>query len=239
MEQDYYMETPNTDPPETPPVSSETAEPQKRKMDPQLAILAMQAIICALVLLACVVIKLFFGGFFVEMRDWYNQNVNVDTDISQVLDGSSSPSGNGGPLEAEDTAVSADLKGGFTLPMTGAVSSRFGYRADPFTGETAFHHGLDLAAEAGTPVKASVAGRVRLAAENNSDYGNYIILEHGGFETLYGHCSRLLVQEGQMVKAGETIALCGSTGRSTGPHLHFEIRIDGHRIDPEPFLKLP
>ena len=116
------------------------------------------------------------------------------------------------------------------------VTSEFGYRSDPFTGETRGHTGMDLAVPTGTPVRAALPGTVT-AAQYHSSYGYYVMIDHGGgFVTLYAHCSKLLVAEGQQVQAGDIIAEVGSTGRSTGNHLHFEVRINGEKQNPRSYL---
>ncbi len=121
-------------------------------------------------------------------------------------------------------------------PVEGGTSSGFGFRSDPFTGRKALHTGLDFPVETGTPIRAA-AGGVVLAAEPNSAYGNMIDLDHGnGLVTRYAHASRLVAKQGDLVKRGQVIALVGSTGRSTGPHLHFEVLISGVPQDPARFL---
>ncbi|MDO4733168.1 MAG: M23 family metallopeptidase, partial [Bacillota bacterium] len=116
-------------------------------------------------------------------------------------------------------------------PVAGSISSRFGPR------RSSFHYGLDLAAEAGLSVQAAAGGLVTEAGWKNDAYGYTVMIDHGeGMETLYAHCSRLLVEEGQQVRAGEGIALVGSTGNSTGPHVHFEVRIQGECQDPLDYL---
>ena len=116
-------------------------------------------------------------------------------------------------------------------------TSGFGVRSDPFRGSAAMHAGLDMAAPIGTPVYATADGYVG-RAERAGGYGNLVQLEHGkGLETRYGHLSQILVHEGQRVHRGDLIALMGSTGRSTGSHLHYEVRIDGRAVNPMPFLQ--
>lgn len=116
------------------------------------------------------------------------------------------------------------------------VTSEFGYRRDPFTGAVDGHSGMDLAVPTGTAVRSALDGIVT-AARYDSSYGYYVHIDHGnGLSTLYAHCSQLLVQAGQSVQAGGIIALSGSTGRSTGPHLHFEVRVNGERTDPRYYL---
>lgn len=119
----------------------------------------------------------------------------------------------------------------------GFMGSRFGGRIDPFTGRTAMHEGIDFNAPAGTPILAAGAGVVVFAGFNPS-YGNQIDLDHGGgLVTRYAHASRLLVKEGDIVKQGQRIADVGSTGRSTGSHLHFEVRVNDEAQDPLKYLQ--
>ena len=115
-------------------------------------------------------------------------------------------------------------------------SSSYGWRIDPFTGAKAFHEGLDFPANMGTPIRAAADGIVTLA-EHTPDYGNIVKIAHGsGLETRYAHASKLLVHVGERVTKGEEVAEVGSTGRSTGPHLHFEIRLNGESLDPRKYL---
>lgn len=117
------------------------------------------------------------------------------------------------------------------------VTSEFGNRRDPFTGERRGHSGMDLAVPTGTSVRAALPGTVTVSTYNQGGYGYYVMIDHGnGLSTLYGHNSQLLARVGQTVEAGDVIALSGSTGRSTGPHLHFEVRINGERTNPRSYL---
>lgn len=141
-------------------------------------------------------------------------------------------------IDPSDLFIGAD---GFCSPVgkdwRKAVTSEFGWRTDPFTGRPGGHSGIDLAVPMETPIYAALPGTVVTAAYSRNGYGHYVILDHGdGLTTLYGHCSLLLVQVGQRVETGNVIALSGSTGRSTGPHLHFEVRLDGERKDPREYL---
>lgn len=123
------------------------------------------------------------------------------------------------------------------MPVTGfSYSSPFGVRFDPFTGNSAMHAGVDMAGRRGEPVHAAAAGTVALAARAGG-YGNCVELDHGsGLATRYGHLSAILVHPGDRVAQGDVIARMGSTGRSTGTHLHFEVRVDGRAVDPRPYL---
>lgn len=169
----------------------------------------------------------------------------------------------GGPYEAADSAEAAadmaadaqfralfqtwkkldSLEGGLisipsVQPVTNmSFTSNFGIRSDPFRGTAAFHPGVDIQCGIGTAVYATADGMVD-KAERSGGYGNLVEIDHGrGIQTRYGHLSKILVASGQHVKRGQLIALSGSTGRSTGPHLHYEVRIDGRAVNPLPFLQ--
>ena len=119
-----------------------------------------------------------------------------------------------------------------------AFTSGYGVRSDPFGGGAARHMGIDLAGPVGTPIYATADGMVSESAYNNGGYGNLIKLDHGrGVETRYGHLSAMLVAQGQRVTRGQLIGRMGSTGRSTGSHLHYEVRIEGRAVNPIPFMK--
>lgn len=123
-----------------------------------------------------------------------------------------------------------------TVPVDGTVTSGFGMRKHPILSGRRMHKGLDMAAPTGTPIFVSGGGTVVFSGRKNG-YGNTIIVDHGyGYTTLYAHCSKLLVAEGATVERGDTIALVGSTGRSTGPHLHYEVRLNDQHMNPEAFL---
>lgn len=138
-------------------------------------------------------------------------------------------------LNIDTTESIADINGikVATLPVTGTISSRYGVSSKI---RVSTHTGLDIAATTGTPIKVVADGTVTFAAYSGS-YGYLVKVDHGnGVETWYGHTSKMLVKEGQAVKAGNTIALVGSTGNSTGPHLHFEVRINGEHVNPQKYL---
>jgi murein DD-endopeptidase MepM/ murein hydrolase activator NlpD len=124
-------------------------------------------------------------------------------------------------------------------PVAGWLSSSFGDRPDPFNGEGNFHPGIDISAERGMPVYATADGTVESAAFNGN-YGNLIVIDHGfGLATRYGHLWRFAVQAGHAVKRGDLIGYVGSTGRSTSPHLHYEVTLNGRLINPLRLLTLP
>ena len=169
----------------------------------------------------------------------------------------------GGPYEAADSAATeADLRadtqfrslfmtwkkldtlqqGVIAIPSAQPVAhlnytSNYGIRSDPFRGTAAMHAGVDIPGPVGTPIYATADGMVD-RAERAGGYGNMVELDHGkGIQTRYGHLSKILVEPGTRVHRGQLIALMGSTGRSTGPHLHYEVRIDGRAVNPVPFLQ--
>jgi murein DD-endopeptidase MepM/ murein hydrolase activator NlpD len=117
-------------------------------------------------------------------------------------------------------------------PVPGWLSSSYGNRQDPFTGSRDFHPGLDISANQGQPVLATADGMVSVASFNGS-YGNLVVIDHGyGISTKYGHLSRFSVLSGQAVRRGDVIGYVGSTGRSTNPHLHYEIWVNGRMTNP-------
>ena len=128
------------------------------------------------------------------------------------------------------------------LPVAGAITSQFGHRVDPITGEVSSHTGTDIACAEGTPILAAADGTVTVANGLDSwggSYGYYIQIDHGGgLETLYAHCSSICVATGQQVQAGQVIGYVGHTGRVTGNHLHLEVRIDSNRVDAMQYFTL-
>jgi murein DD-endopeptidase MepM/ murein hydrolase activator NlpD len=113
------------------------------------------------------------------------------------------------------------------------VASGFGYRIDPVYKVTKFHAGLDFTAPQGTPIYATADGRIKSAGYNAGGYGNHVVIDHGyGYETLYGHMVRVKARPGQSIKRGEVIGWVGNTGKSTGPHCHYEVHKNGKPVDP-------
>ena len=118
----------------------------------------------------------------------------------------------------------------------GWMSSRYGYRNDPFSGNLAWHDGVDFAGKDGSPIASVAAGIVTWAGERYG-YGNLVEINHGnGYVTRYAHCKEVLVEVGDVVKKGDSIANMGSTGRSTGPHVHFEVLLQGKSVDPAKYI---
>jgi murein DD-endopeptidase MepM/ murein hydrolase activator NlpD len=165
------------------------------------------------------------------------------------------PQGQGGPFESVGNATFKALfnswkkldqlqDGVIAVPSDKPVktdvsfTSGFGVRSDPFHAGAAMHPGIDLAGSYGTPIYATADGTVLRAGWNSGGYGNLVEIDHGrGITTRYGHMSAILVHEGDHVTRGQQIGRMGSTGRSTGNHLHYEVRIDGRAVNPIPFMK--
>ncbi|MBU0969494.1 MAG: M23 family metallopeptidase [Proteobacteria bacterium] len=121
-------------------------------------------------------------------------------------------------------------------PANGWITSNFGYRKSPFTGAKSFHSGLDISNQVGTKIIATANGKVSYAARKLY-FGNLVIIDHGyGRVTKYGHLEKIMVKPGQTIKRGDTIALLGNTGQSTGPHVHYEVRINGLPVNPLKYI---
>jgi murein DD-endopeptidase MepM/ murein hydrolase activator NlpD len=130
--------------------------------------------------------------------------------------------------------INGDL---FIWPISGYITSPYGYRPSPFTGVRQFHSGLDIGAAAGTPIRAAMSGRVIIAGWDDS-FGNYVVItHHSGYRTLYGHMSVIRVKSGDFVGTGERIGDVGSTGLSTNPHLHFTVYKNGVTVSPRSLMK--
>lgn len=148
------------------------------------------------------------------------------------------------PTQPETSVLSAsfisepDAPTGMQTPVSGILSSPWGERKDPLTGEVRFHEGIDIEANKGAAIEAALDGAVEEAGSSPS-YGNYIKLGHaGGLETIYAHCSTVNAKKGETVRQGETIAKVGDTGASVGSHLHFEVLKDGKPVNPLDYIRL-
>jgi len=186
------------------------------------------------------------------------EDQNVDPETLKQLGFYPAPTGTGavgGPFDASNAdptfrqlftswkKLDNIASGAIAIPsdkpvMTAEFTSGFGSRDDPFRHGAAFHPGIDLAAPYGTPVYATADGTVLRAGWNNGGYGNLVEIDHGrGIVTRYGHMSAILVSAGDHVRRGQQVGRVGSTGRSTGNHLHYEVRIDNTPVNPIPFMR--
>jgi len=174
--------------------------------------------------------RCWLASFFVLQLIFFQQNTFADSKI-EGIDFYQSP--------INKSALKTDVTFQPISPLSGSknISSDFGVRRDPFNGLWSNHHGVDYPANKGTPILAIESGTV-IQSNYIGRYGNLVEIDHGnGFTTKYGHASQLLVNVGQQVQQGQVIALVGSTGYSTGPHLHFEISQVGQLMSPSEFLK--
>lgn len=153
-------------------------------------------------------------------------NISINDENSTIKEIKSSVSNQ---MEDDVRNLKAIYK--FVNPLKGEVSSNFGSRTSKFQNVSGYHTGIDVAAKEGTEIVASMEGIVTTVS-NQGDYGKHIKIRCNNVTTLYAHCSKIFVKEGQIVGRDQLIALVGSTGNSTGPHLHFEIRIDDRFVDP-------
>ena len=177
------------------------------------------------------------GGGDPERRAALGERIPLSTELDLL---SSSVNEVGQSLRALERFLSRAGKALAALPsrwpVRGAVNSEFGRRLSPWSGAPEFHSGLDIASSRGTPVKAPAPGIVVFAGVN-ADYGNTVIIDHGQeIKSLYGHLQKIQVAQGQKVERGQPIALSGNTGKSSGPHLHYEITVKGQAANPRSFL---
>ncbi len=221
-----------------------------RKIKPTFSLTIIQCIACAVVLLLALIFRLIGGTTFDTLRTLLKNALTDTTFVESVVQKFTQAENNGvggadimlSAIEITrlpETVSTTDFSALTTpvLPLaTGTVSSFFGVRDNPITGETGFHTGVDIAAPKGTAIVAVYDGTVTRASYDKS-YGNYLIIQHAdGVQTLYAHCSALEKSVGDTVSAGETVATVGSTGASTGNHLHWELTQNGIYYDPAVLL---
>lgn len=137
------------------------------------------------------------------------------------------------PMEKK---INEEFKGEAIVPVNGVVTSEYGYRKDPFTSENKFHKGMDLDAKENTDVKVVMDGKVKVSGDD-PELGKYVLVDHGkGMETYYGHLNEALFKRDDQVKKGDVIGKSGNTGKSTGPHLHFEVHNMGEAVNPREYV---
>ncbi len=202
-------------------------------------IIAVQILVVALLMGGLFAVKKVSPHNFEILKETYSQIMENDMTVKEVWAKIKSYSY---PQGGDDISVFAPQTGTsfspyyisseICVPVSGSISSPFGYRINPVTKTFSFHSGLDIAADEGEKIKAAFYGTVT-KVDYDDVSGKYIELTHSdGLVTRYLHCSEIIAEEGMVVRSGETIALVGSTGRSTGPHLHFVIEIDGEKVNP-------
>ncbi len=200
----------------------------KNIINKNLSIIIVQTVFCIFVLIIILIVKLLGGPLNEDFTKWYNDNIRDKTDINEVLEAN---------IHGTESVIIGGLqnfKSDFIVPLDteGIITSNYGYRFDPINGEYKMHEGLDIAAEKGSGILCTLDGKVYKTGYDDG-YGNFIILEHlNGLKTLYAHCDTVIAKTGDAVKQGDIIATVGSTGRSTGNHLHFEIRKEDLKVNP-------
>ena len=205
---------------------------EKRRTRSRVSLLMVQSIVCGVILLLVLILRLIGGETYGRMREQFRRYLTEDTRLPSSEASVETPSR---PL-GEAIAVNASAPA-FCSPLEcGTITSVFGTRTDPISGEASVHGGVDVSAVAGTPLLAPYDGVV-CTSSWDARYGNYIVIRaEDNTEVLYAHCSALLCREGDVVRAGETVARVGSSGRSTGAHVHIELIRGGERVDPSPLL---
>jgi murein DD-endopeptidase MepM/ murein hydrolase activator NlpD len=164
---------------------------------------------------------------------------DTESELAVLTVGTVLETGSAGGAEAPEGYTMDKLSLGTiepVAPVFGVLTSDYGYRDHPISGKHRFHGGVDIGAEEGTPIVAFSDGRVEYIGEDNS-FGLYLQIDHGnGVKSFYAHCRELCVRKDQRIEAGETVALVGSTGTTTGPHLHLELKCEGVRVNPAHYM---
>ncbi len=238
----------------------EQTETVVKKKNSTNSVMIVQLVVCIFAIVSVFLIGRLSPQTFEFIRDEYNRIMSVDMDAKEIASSAKKvierakatdegqtaeksterknvntvKSAADGEVMAVMSLFKSDEE--ITVPVHGEITSEYGNRTNPVSGEYLMHSGVDIAASQGTEIRAAYSGIVSEVG-SNSVGGNYISLVHkDGSETLYCHCSKIIAEKGDVIRAGETIALVGSTGRSTGPHLHFEITVDGKTENPLLYL---
>lgn len=238
----------------------EQTETVEKKKNSTNSVMIVQLVVCIFAVVSVFLIGRLSPQTFEFIRDEYNRIMSVDMDANEIASSAKKvieraeatdegqtaeksterknvntvKSAADGEVMAVMSLFKSDEE--ITVPVHGEITSEYGNRTNPVSGEYLMHSGVDIAASQGTEIRAAYSGIVSEVG-SNSVGGNYISLVHkDGSETLYCHCSKIIAEKGDVIRAGETIALVGSTGRSTGPHLHFEITVDGKTENPLLYL---
>jgi len=192
------------------------------KKEPEPVKINYRIIIFLLILITVIILKLMPSNVF---SDTFGKFITKNTDYPAMFS------------EIKEVIIKHTVTSeGFSMPLTGKITSDFGERRDPITNELLKHFGIDIDARLNTEVYACGDGTV-IKAETNNYYGNFIMIDHGnGLTSLYGHLNELLAKTGDSVKKQDIIGLSGDSGRTTGPHLHFEIRKDNIPVNPGEYI---
>ena len=226
------------------------AAPEKGQGDMFLRLTLIQVALCAVLAILVFAAMHTDDGLFGRLSEEFHALTEEDMDPGsfRLFDfGSAREKQESGQTQNPAAAAAAQGSGGpagvfydsggAVMPVNGTLTSGYGMREHPVYGEESFHYGEDIAAPEGTPVYAALDGTVEAAGVGEMS-GNYVRLSHtGGRETLYCHLSAVNVTEGVFVRRGDVIGFVGETGLATGPHLHFELHVDGKKTDPAPLLE--
>jgi len=229
----------------------------KPKKDKGLNFIISQIVVCFIFVVIVLVLKVIGGDLYNYSKNFFKEKFNKPINVNQVLnatqaqkiiDVQSTVYGAGGSEEEikylkeqselskqEKISVNNSDLNSLCIPVNGEITSEYSYRVHPISGEYKFHSGLDIGANSGTYIKSALDGKV-IDVDNlcTTTYGKYIKISHSnGVATLYAHCSEILAKVGDEVKKGDIIAKVGSTGNSTGPHLHFEVRVNDICLNPK------
>ena len=236
-------------------VATEQQKESVRKRRNPLTVLGVQCAACGVILTLALLLKALSPNVYAQAQTlfrrylssnevltsmvlWWDRDVAEETEEGAVKGNNFTQAKNFNDAALSGvTTVCLRVSQPAAAPVAhGTLSSPYGYRIHPTTGKTEFHRGVDIAAEEGTPIRSMYFGKVIDTGEEAS-LGRYVRLEHGdGVEVLYAHCSDVMVSKGTIVKAGETVALVGSTGDSTGPHVHIQVSADGIVYNPTDML---
>ncbi len=232
---------------------------QQKPKDRSFNFLIAQTVVCAIAVIFVLVLKVLGGYYYDYSKAVFDENFNKPINVKQVLSAEqtqeiltaqSTVYGAGGTEEEvkylkekskisdeETKEIESSGINSMCIPVNGEITSEYSYRVHPISGQYLFHSGLDIGADEGEDILAALDGIVsEVDTKGETSYGKYIVVSHSdNTSTLYGHCSKIVAKEGDEVKKGEVIAKVGSTGNSTGPHLHFEVRVNGTRLNPQWF----
>lgn len=221
---------------------------QKQSGKKGYAVIILEAVSAVVVIAVLLIIKYFGGDIYTAVKEAYIKYFEPDTVAEDITEPEINEETEILPTEANNVPEVSKtvlvktekiVNNSFLIPVQGVISSGFGYRNDPFTSLKKMHKGTDIAASEGTDIIAAASGVISRVAFDKNGYGNYCVIKHGNnLKTLYAHCSQILVKEGEEVTAGDVIAKVGSTGQSTGNHLHFEIRLNEIPVNAEFFVDL-
>lgn len=228
----------------------------EKKKDYKLYIFVLQIISSLVIILVALYLRFFGGNLYNKVSNKFKNEINKTTSVDEVIEekekiinkksvSNKKEKNNNKSTDKNSIAklqvipvntVSENLNSLIWPVVNGTVTSNFGCREDPILNNNSFHSGIDISVNIGTNVFCAFNGVVKEINYNES-YGKYIVIKHSkNFETLYAHCSKILLNKGDNVAKGDIIALSGNSGRTTGPHLHFEVIINGVKVDPLNYL---